>query len=59
MSSLCVRGMATYRARFEQVFPLWRDKHRELIAVGDAVMGAKKGPAGVAGPWFGIRASGF
>jgi hypothetical protein len=42
MSRLCVRGMANYRARFDHVFPLWRDKHRELIAVGDAVFQQEK-----------------
>jgi hypothetical protein len=42
MSRLCVRGIASYRARFEHVFPLWRDKHRELIAVGDAVFQQEK-----------------
>jgi hypothetical protein len=42
MSRLCVRGIATYRARFEHVFPLWRDKHRELIAIGDAVFRQEK-----------------
>jgi hypothetical protein len=42
MSRLCVRGIANYRARFEYVYPLWRDKHRELIAVGEAVFRQEK-----------------
>lgn len=42
MSRLCVRGIATYRQRFEHLFPLWRDKHREWIAMGEAVFREEK-----------------